>query len=981
MIRSSILIAYLILAKAQQVAYIMPFASTSMSLPAAIAMDSQGNFFVANSGGAGAGIARVAPNGTVTVIVGGTGNVGTYRDGVSNVGAPYGIGLMPNGDIVYSDGSNQRVRRVTQQGVVTTITSGYSVLHGLDVDVNGNIYFVDRAAQRIYRLINMTVTLLVGGGSGTFMDGTTSLGSAFGIKIVIDGNLYVGERDKLRVRIITRSCIVNTLPATNGAWGRPENAFFDSTTNVYVVDRLNHKIVVVNNSVAVDLVNGLASTSYISVSPASMSTPSDAIFDPQGNIYICDTTNNRILRVTVCGYTGSWWNATSRVCLCTTGFEFDAYTRRCAPICSSLQYRLRGICTSCPLNAVCTGSTSFACQAGFTISSGGQSCEACTGSTYKNVTGNSACLACPVNSQCSSTQFSCNVGYQLNSLQNGCEVCAVSTYKNFIGNSACISCPNNSVCITSGFTCHPGYQPNGIGTSCETCPGGTYKQAGGNTPCQTCPTNSQCFGTFFRCNSGYQMNQDQSGCDACPAGFYKPSAGNHTCISVPSNSVSLGSYFECNAGFELNLNTTECVSCSSGTFKSLQSNTACLPCPSKSTCNNGRTFSCDIGFEPNALNTDCVSCPTGRFKPLEGNSRCSLCPLDSLCTSSFFVCSDGMVYDSANNRCVPSASLNGVTVTQSLAQFTQGISDVSVFYIAISLGTIAFLVAVIVCMCFLMRRRKYRYIMEKVTHSETVTTQATVMMDTTTDVTNQTLVTMGGGSELSIPAFLIKSYGLDYILGSIIAKGGFGAVYECVSLDTELSARTKGSRLVCKTIAVESERAQRLFYQEVSIMWFFRNHPNFVKVYAYSDSPAAIVMKYYPFDLDKVILKRVTVSYSKKLIVKLFREVCQAIGAMHEAGFAHCDIKPANVLIELPEMTPIISDFGITHVLHSKGVNAFQIVNVKGGSLPFAAPEILRQLKGDDSTENIHFKQTDSYSLALTLYEIVMRVHAWKLRK
>ena len=1113
-----ILLACLIPVKPQRVAYVMPFASLPDSYPYAITADAQGNFYVANSGGTGAGISRIAPNGTVTVIIGGPGKIGNYTDGVPSVSIPYGIGLLPNGDIVYSDGGHQRVRRVTQRGVVSTITSGYSGLFGLDVDKDGTIFFVDRVAQRIYRIVGTTVTLLVGGGAGSFQDGTSSLGNPYGLKIGPNGNLYVGERDTLRVRVITKSGIVTTLPVPSNSWGRPENVFFDGTTNVHVVDRHNNKIVMVDNGVSVDLLGGAAVTTYLSVTPASMQWPSDAIFDAQGTIYICDTYNNRILRATICGYNGSQWVSTSNFCQCTTGYEFDTYTRRCAPLCSASQYRLQGVCTSCPSNAICTGSNSFICRSGFTLSANGQSCQNCPGGTYKNVNGNMACATCPVNSQCFNTHFSCNVGheinllnddcvqcasgffkssvgnvscsscvsdavcttsafscnagftlnsgstgceacpvttykktsgnggciscpansvcfsthfmcqagfqlsadqlsceacpsdkfksnvgnntcasiptnsvsrssfflcqmgYQLNALQNGCEPCGANMFKSALGNSTCTSCPNNAVCISSGFTCHAGYQPNTLSTTCETCPSATFKPASGNSLCQLCPANAQCFGTFFTCNPGHQLNSAQNACDPCPNDFYKPNLGNQTCLRVPSNSVSFGSYFECDTGFQLNSNSTECDSCPLGTFKNSKGNFMCLTCPLSSTCNNGRTFSCAIGFEPNSQNTDCLRCPNGRYKLTEGNTGCLLCPPNSVCSSSFFVCNDGLVHDSISNQCVSRSSTTEISATnRGQTQTTQELSNTSAFYVGITLGVCGFLAGVILCMFFVLRYRKVQYIASKreMDPSETTRTYSGVLSPPMTDV-NNTLVTISGGSELSIPAFLNKNYGLDYVLGSLIAKGGFGTVYECTALDAELAARAKGSKLVCKTFNSENSLAQRLFYQELSIMWFFRDHPNFAKIFAYSDTPEAIVMKYYPCGLDKVVLNKAGMPYSKRVLLKLFHEICQAIDAMHKAGFAHCDIKPPNVLIEIgPEMTPIISDFGISRVLHLHGVKAFQRVNVRGGSLAFAAPEILKQLRGD-SIITAQLKQADCYSLALTLYEMLTRVHPWK---
>jgi serine/threonine protein kinase len=174
------------------------------------------------------------------------------------------------------------------------------------------------------------------------------------------------------------------------------------------------------------------------------------------------------------------------------------------------------------------------------------------------------------------------------------------------------------------------------------------------------------------------------------------------------------------------------------------------------------------------------------------------------------------------------------------------------------------------------------------------------------------------------------------------------------------------------------------FWQEISIMWKFRDHAMFCKVYGYSKDPASMIMKYYPMgDLSHFIArKNDKFPYSKLLVVSLILQYCKGIEIMHNASIVHNDIKPANCLLEdhMGELKLIIADFGITTIVSESAlhVKAFNVSSLKGASIQYAAPEVLKRNRGGPGVHSIALlKAGDSYSLAATMLAMMQRRGAW----
>ena len=116
------------------------------------------------------------------------------------------------------------------------------------------------------------------------------------------------------------------------------------------------------------------------------------------------------------------------------------------------------------------------------------------------------------------------------------------------------------------------------------------------------------------------------------------------------------------------------------------------------------------------------------------------------------------------------------------------------------------------------------------------------------------------------------------------------------------------------------------------------------------------------------------------LLIKYF----SAIRYMHTVGIVHADVKPENVYLDVndaQELVPIVTDLGLARILNKESlhVSAFQVSEIRGGSISFAAPEVLYRFhnKVEIFDENI-WKGGDVYALAITIMSLLTRYNVWE---
>jgi sugar lactone lactonase YvrE len=244
-----------------------PVSSAQFSYPQGVTIDAMGNVYVADSGNNR--IRKVTPDGTVSTVAG-SGNLG-YLDGPAVTAQFYGIrsvAVGPSGDLFVVDSYNNRIRKVTQDGMVSTVAGdgnfGYidgpapSAQFGEPYDIafgpSGDLY-VAESGHGIRKIAPdgtvSTIALIAGPNRLESLgeaEGTpVELSSPMSIAADAAGNIFVAHYQQMRIEKISPDGVVNTLntydnmsePANEGpissvGFSMISSLATDSTGNLYV---------------------------------------------------------------------------------------------------------------------------------------------------------------------------------------------------------------------------------------------------------------------------------------------------------------------------------------------------------------------------------------------------------------------------------------------------------------------------------------------------------------------------------------------------------------------------------------------------------------------------------------------------------------------------------------------------------------------------------------------------------------------------
>lgn len=250
---------------------------------------------------------------------------------------PDGVAVDAAGNVYVADSSNSLIRKITPAGVVTTLagtagtigfadgpaaTAKFWSPSGVAVDAAGNVYVADTNNNRIRKITPAgVVSTLAGSSTGAwgFTNGTGSAASFYYPKdLVLDtaGNLYVADSGNNAIRKVTQGGVVSTVAgggigvvgSTNGAtasatFNAPRGVAVDAAGNVYVADTGNHLI----RKIAAGQVTTFAGSTLSGffggfangTGTASMfDSPMDVAVDGAGNVYVSDANNHLIRFIT-----------------------------------------------------------------------------------------------------------------------------------------------------------------------------------------------------------------------------------------------------------------------------------------------------------------------------------------------------------------------------------------------------------------------------------------------------------------------------------------------------------------------------------------------------------------------------------------------------------------------------------------------------------------------------------------------------------
>lgn len=318
----------------------------------------------------------LSARGQVITTIAGTGVAGFSGDSGAAISAklnvPKGLSWDINGDLLIADTQNDRIRKITNLGIITTIAGGGSTLYGdggpaidawlskpteVKLDLSGNLYISDWLDNAV-RVVNVAGIINVFAGDyimGYGGDGMAAVSANLNHPTSVawrNGNLYIADRQNNRIREVNSSGIINTWAgngsgtysgdggqATSAGLCCPYVIAFDPKGNFYFNDG-STRIRKINSLGIVSTFAGGSSVGYSGDGgPATMAqifSPFGMTFDLAGNMYFSDSQNNCVRKIdtlgiittiigtTTQGYSGDGGLAINAQLYGPNGLAFDA---------------------------------------------------------------------------------------------------------------------------------------------------------------------------------------------------------------------------------------------------------------------------------------------------------------------------------------------------------------------------------------------------------------------------------------------------------------------------------------------------------------------------------------------------------------------------------------------------------------------------------------------------------------------------------
>jgi sugar lactone lactonase YvrE len=250
--------------------------NASLFAPTGLTLDAAGTLYIVDTGNQR--IRRVSPNGIITTVAGngvrgfsGDGGIATAASlSLGNVqylgtgGYPTSVAVDGAGNLYIPDTENGRVRMVSPSGIITTVVAALRDPYGAAVDAAGNLFITDGSNDQILKVSP----------SGAVTTIATALSSPSGVALDRAGNLYIADSHSHRIRKVEPSGVTSVIAGS----GDP---IFDPIEGYYLVGGFSG--------------DGGPATS------AQLNFPWGVAVDAVGNVYIADSLNNRIRKVTAAG--------------------------------------------------------------------------------------------------------------------------------------------------------------------------------------------------------------------------------------------------------------------------------------------------------------------------------------------------------------------------------------------------------------------------------------------------------------------------------------------------------------------------------------------------------------------------------------------------------------------------------------------------------------------------------------------------------
>jgi uncharacterized protein (TIGR03437 family) len=324
----------------------VPATSAALNSPRGVAFDAQGNIYVADR--FNHRVRRISAAGMISTVAG-TGTAGFSGDGgpatSAQLNQPEDVWVDAGGTLYIADSSNHRIRRVSTGGTIITVagtgTDSYNGDGGaatsahlnrptsVVVDGSGNIYVADSSNHRIRRIaLNGSISTVAGNGvqaySGEGVQATSAaLRFPVGLAMDSSGNLYIADAGNHVVRRVTPAGIINTVAgngtgagtdtgsfsgdggaATSAGLNTAEDVAVDSTGTLFIADSANYRVRRVSGG-AINTIAGTGSDGFAgdggAATGAMLNFPWAVSLDTSGNLYVGDMFNQRVRRIAGAG--------------------------------------------------------------------------------------------------------------------------------------------------------------------------------------------------------------------------------------------------------------------------------------------------------------------------------------------------------------------------------------------------------------------------------------------------------------------------------------------------------------------------------------------------------------------------------------------------------------------------------------------------------------------------------------------------------
>ena len=310
----------------------------NINFPLGIASDAAGNVFIADQ--INHRIRKVGTDGVISTVAG-NGTSGFSGDAAAATSAmlsyPCAVALDSSGNIYIADTFNRRIRKVAGGNITTIAGTGdtgntgdggkatdatMSFPVGLVVDAAGNIYIADMIDNVIRKIAtDGTISTVVGNGTaGFFGDGGAAINAQLnlpeGLAVDPAGNLYIADVGNHRIRKVASDGTITTIagsgfvrgfagdggPATKAILNYPYGIARDSAGNIFIADLGNNRIRMLRTDGTIVTVAGNGTYGDQgdggSAKSAQFRFPHAVAVDSAGRISVSDTQNSRIRRLT-----------------------------------------------------------------------------------------------------------------------------------------------------------------------------------------------------------------------------------------------------------------------------------------------------------------------------------------------------------------------------------------------------------------------------------------------------------------------------------------------------------------------------------------------------------------------------------------------------------------------------------------------------------------------------------------------------------